>query len=57
MTASLTEQAIATRELARRVRRLAGTLTVSADADQLLRYAEELDGQALELERRAQESG
>ena len=56
MSASLTEQALATRDLARRVRRLAGTLTVAADAAQLLRYADELEGQALDLERRARES-
>jgi len=56
MSASLTEQAVATRNLARRVRRLAGTLTVADDAAQLLRYADELEGQALDLERRARES-
>ena len=57
MPSSLADQAIATRELARRTRRLAGTVTVANDVDQLLRYAEELEAEAVDLDRRAKEGG
>jgi hypothetical protein len=46
--------AIATWDLAKRARRLAGTLTAAGDVERLLRYAEELDVQAVDLDRRAQ---
>ena len=49
------EQAIAVRDLAKRARRLAGTLTVADDVARLLRYADELEAQAADLERRANE--
>jgi hypothetical protein len=52
---SLTDQAIATRDLARRARRLASTLTVAEDVARLLRYADELDEQAADIDRRAKE--
>jgi len=55
MAAKLSDQASATQDLARRARRLAGTLTTAADVDRLLRYAEELEVQAVDLERRAKE--
>jgi hypothetical protein len=57
MAAKLSDQAIATRDLAKRARRLAGTLTIADDAARLLRYAEELEVQAVDLERRAKEGG
>jgi hypothetical protein len=57
MPAKLSDQAIATWHLARRARRLAGTLTTPDDADRLLRYAEELEAQAADLDRRAKEGG
>ena len=57
MVAKLSDQAIATRDLAKRARRLAGTLTTSDDIARLLRYADELEAQAADLDRRAKESG
>ena len=57
MVAKLSDQAIATRDLAKRARRLAGTLTTSDDIARLLRYADELETQAADLDRRAKESG
>jgi hypothetical protein len=51
----LSDQAIATRDLARRARRLAGTLSVAEDVARLLRYADELDAQAADIDRRALE--
>jgi hypothetical protein len=57
MPSTLTDQAIATRDLARRARRLATALTTADDVARLLRYADELDAQAINLERRAQEGG
>ena len=57
MAAKLSDQAIATRDLAKRARRLAGTLTTSDDIARLLRYADELETQAADLDRRAKESG
>jgi hypothetical protein len=53
MTRTLLEQAEASRDLARRARRLAGELTAEADRQRLQRHAEELEAQAAELERRA----
>jgi hypothetical protein len=44
------EQAAATRDLARRARRLAQALTLDADRVRLLQYAEELEEQANRLE-------
>jgi cob(I)alamin adenosyltransferase len=44
------EQAAACRALARRARRLAGTLVVDRDRDDLIGYANELEAQAEELE-------
>ena len=55
MASKLGDQAIATRDLAKRARRLAGTLTVALDIERLLLYAEELDAQAINMERRAEE--
>jgi len=43
-------QAQASRDLARRARRLAGTMADPAEKSRLLRYAEELDVQADRLE-------
>jgi len=43
MAAKLSDQAIATRDLAERARRLAGTLTAAGDVERLLRNAEELE--------------
>ena len=57
MPATLTDQAIATRDLARRARRLATTLSAADDVDRLLRYAEELDAQVVDLERHAKGGG
>ena len=57
MAAKLSDQAIATRDLAKRARRLAGTLTTSDDIARMLRYADELETQAADLDRRAKESG
>ena len=57
MAATLCDQAIATRDLAKRARRLAGTLTAAGDVERLLRYAEELEAQAVDLDRRAKEGG
>ena len=55
MAAKLSDKAIATRDLAKRARRLARTLTRDDDATRLQRYADELDGQAADLEKRAKE--
>jgi hypothetical protein len=44
------EQAAATRDLARRARRLLHALTLEADRARLLQYAEELEEQADRLE-------
>jgi hypothetical protein len=55
MAAKLSDQAAASRDLAKRARRLAGTLTTSDDAARLRRYADELDAQAVDLDRRAKE--
>ena len=57
MPATLTDQAIATRDLAKRARRLATTLRAADDVDRLLRYAEELDAQVVDLERRDKGGG
>ena len=58
MTDKPSDQAIATRrDLAKRVRRLAGTLTVADDVARLLLYAEELEAQAVDMERRAKDGG
>jgi hypothetical protein len=52
--ATLREQASASRDLARRARRLANEMTNDADKARLMRHADELDAQAADLERRAQ---
>lgn len=52
---TLAGQAQASRDLARRARRLAATLPEPAERARLQRYAEELDGQADHLEREATE--
>ena len=57
MASKLAEQASATRDLARRAKRLAGTLVAPEDTDRLLRYAQELEDQAVDLDRRAKEGG
>jgi hypothetical protein len=57
MSANLTDQAIATRDLAKRARRLARSVTTSDDVARLLRYAEELEAQAVDLDRRAKKGG
>jgi hypothetical protein len=57
MAAKLTDRAIATWDLAKLARRLAGTLTTPDDAARLFRYAEELEIRATDLERRAKEGG
>ena len=48
---------IAVRDLAKRARRLAGVLTLADDVTRLLRYADELEAQAVELDKRAKEGG
>ena len=55
MPSTLAEQAIATRDRARRARRLATTLTVAGDVARLLHYAGDLEAQAADLDRRAEE--
>jgi len=55
MAAKLRDQAFATRDLAKRARRLATALTGTDDIAQLIRYAEELEAQAVDLDRRANE--
>ena len=57
MAAKLSDKAVATRDLAKRARRLAGTLTTTDDAARLLRYADDLEAQAVDLDRRAKEGG
>ena len=53
MSRTLLEQAEASRDLARRARRLAGELTNDADKARLLRHAEEPEAQAADLQKRA----
>lgn len=53
MSTTLRQQAEASRDLARRARRLAAELAQEADRARLLRHAEELEAQAADLERRA----
>jgi hypothetical protein len=55
MAAKLSDQATASRDLAKRARRLAGTLTTLDDVARLLRYADELEIQAADLDRRVKE--
>jgi hypothetical protein len=50
-------RAAAARKLARMARRLAGSQTVESQKDDLLRYAEVLDEEAIALDRRAKETG
>jgi hypothetical protein len=58
MSITPTEQAAANRALASRARRLASQLSAcDASAKRLLDYAEELDVQAVALERPANEGG
>ena len=57
MAANLSDQAIATRDLAEKARRLAGTLTIADDAARLLRYADDLEAQAVDLDKLAKEGG
>ncbi len=54
MPITLMKQAEASRDLARRARRLANEMTNDADKARLMRHADELDAQAADLERRAQ---
>ena len=56
MSATRTKQAAANRVLARRARRLATLSDADDSAGRLLRYAEELEAQAVDLER-AKEGG
>jgi hypothetical protein len=49
----LMEQATASREMAERAKRLAGSLIDGPDRTRLLRYAEELDEQTAALEKQA----
>jgi hypothetical protein len=56
MPSSLANQAIATRELASQARRLAVTSFPEA-AGRLLRYAKELEAQAVDFDRRAKDGG
>ena len=55
MAAKLSDQAIATRDRAKRARRLAEALTTPDDAARLLRYADDLEAQAVDLEKDAKE--
>jgi hypothetical protein len=55
MAAKPSDQAIVVRDLAKRARRLASTLIAAEDVDRLLRYADELEAQAADLDRRAKE--
>ena len=57
MAVKLSDQAIATRDLAKRARRLAGTLTIPDEAARLRRHADELEAQAADLDRRAKDEG
>jgi hypothetical protein len=57
MASTLAKQATATRNLAGRAKRLAGCLVEPEDVDRMLRYAEELEAQAVDLDRRAKEGG
>jgi hypothetical protein len=50
--AELREQANAKRERASRARRWASEMTLDADHERLLRYAAELEAEAIELELR-----
>jgi len=50
---SLLKQVDGMRDLSRRARRLATTLSVEADRARLVQYAEELEGNAARLEREA----
>jgi len=53
MPEEIIDQAAEIRELAKRARRLADQLTAAADRVRLLRYAEELEAQVVELEQPA----
>ena len=53
MPTTLLRQAEASRDLARRARRLADEMSGEADKARLMRHADELDAQAADLERRA----
>lgn len=55
MAAKLSNHAIAVRDLAKRARRLAVT-TLAEDADWLLRYADELEAEAADFDRRSEAS-
>jgi hypothetical protein len=57
MASTLAKQATAARNLASRAKRLAAALVEPEDVDRLLRYAEELEDQAVDLDRRANEGG
>jgi hypothetical protein len=57
MPITLIDEAFNARDLARRARRLASTLTSAEDEAALLRYADELEVQAVDLDRRAKEGG
>ena len=53
MPTTLKKQAEASRDLARRARRLADEMSREADKARLMRHADELDAQAADLEQRA----
>ena len=55
MAVKLSDQVTATRDLARRAGRLPSTLTTAEDEARLLLYADELEVQAADLDRRAKE--
>ena len=51
MTAKPSDQANSTRDLAKRARRLASSLTAAEDVARVLRYAEELEAATHDLEK------
>ncbi len=55
MAAKHSDQAKAIRARANQAKRLAGTLAATADVDRLLRYAAELEAEAVNLDRLAKE--
>ena len=57
MPLALAERVASLRDRARQARRLAANQTAEAEKARLTRYADELDAQAVELERRAKEGG
>jgi hypothetical protein len=55
MLSSLTDRVAALRDHARQARRLAASQTVEAEKVRLTHYADELEAQAVDLERQAEE--